>query len=272
MRWAAHGVLIVVLTLLTQVGGAIYATALVLRKRVPLAGRPRAALAAAFVGLYAVLWFPISAAASLNGRVGLPCMESAEAPLRVATPFYCVLHRHYVSPELRDVTRNLARAVDQAHPGALMQTLDANFPFFDGFPMLPHLSHDDGEKVDVAFYYRDAGEGPYRRGQMRSPIGYWAFEQPRTDERQPCAGAKAALSFRWDQVWFQPLTRNNLELDAEMTRSALRWLKRQDEREGIGKIFIEPHLADRLGVSGGLVRFQGCRAARHDDHLHIQLR
>jgi hypothetical protein len=41
---------------------------------------------------------------------------------------------------------------------------------------------------------------------------------------------------------------------------------------GIERIFIEPYLAARLGVSSPLLGFQGCRAARHDDHIHIQIR
>ncbi|MDG1408954.1 MAG: hypothetical protein P8Q50_14385 [Octadecabacter sp.] len=39
----------------------------------------------------------------------------------------------------------------------------------------------------------------------------------------------------------------------------------------VGKIFIEPHLAQTLGLNDPKVRFQGCRAARHDDQIHIQL-
>ena len=40
-----------------------------------------------------------------------------------------------------------------------------------------------------------------------------------------------------------------------------------------GKILLEPHLAHRLGVEGRPnIRFQGCRAARHDDHIHVQIR
>ena len=58
-------------------------------------------------------------------------------------------------------------------------------------------------------------------------------------------------------------------LDEERTRAMILWLKARPE---VTRIFIEPHLADRLGVGGGKVRFQGCRAARHDDHLHVEIR
>ncbi len=39
----------------------------------------------------------------------------------------------------------------------------------------------------------------------------------------------------------------------------------------VAKIFVEPPLATRLNLSHPKLRFQGCRAARHDDHIHIQL-
>jgi len=39
-----------------------------------------------------------------------------------------------------------------------------------------------------------------------------------------------------------------------------------------GKIFIEPHLKSRLGFANdSKVRFHGCAAVRHDDHIHIEL-
>ena len=39
----------------------------------------------------------------------------------------------------------------------------------------------------------------------------------------------------------------------------------------IGKIFLAPHLAAKFGSDAPKIRFQGCAAARHDDHIHIQL-
>jgi hypothetical protein len=47
------------------------------------------------------------------------------------------------------------------------------------------------------------------------------------------------------------------------------WLK---ERPEVTKILLEDYLLERLGVDGGKVRFQGCFAARHDDHLHVEVR
>jgi len=43
-------------------------------------------------------------------------------------------------------------------------------------------------------------------------------------------------------------------------------------RENIGKIFIEPHLKTRLElVDIDKIRYHGCHAVRHDDHIHVQL-
>lgn len=266
LRLAAHALIALLLTVLTQVGGAIYLGALAVRARAPyLARLPRMGLMLAFVALYAIAWFPVQAMAGLGGRVGLPCAE--QEGLRVASPLYCIAHRHYVRREMLALTRDLAHAVDDRHPGTLTLTLDAGFPFIDGFPLLPHLSHDDGKKLDLAFYYVGAEDGDYRRGALRSPIGYWAFEEPGARERQPCRGSAGAL--RWDQDLFQPFTRDDLVLDGRRLRTALTWL----ERDGSARrALLEPHLADRLGANSAFVRFQGCAAARHDDHFHIELR
>ena len=35
---------------------------------------------------------------------------------------------------------------------------------------------------------------------------------------------------------------------------------------------LEPHLKKRLRLEARRIQFQGCRAARHDDHMHIQMR
>jgi hypothetical protein len=106
-------------------------------------------------------------------------------------------------------------------------------------------------------------------GAVRSPIGYFAFEQPRGGGGS--CGRGSPYSLRWDMDWLQPLL-PDLALDEERTRAALSWLTASGGRFGVEKIFLEPHLAQRLGVSSPLIRFQGCNAARHDDHIHVQVR
>ena len=51
-------------------------------------------------------------------------------------------------------------------------------------------------------------------------------------------------------------------------RAALELLAR-DSR--VTRVFLEPHLVRRLGASSPKLRFQGCGAARHDDHIHIEI-
>lgn len=266
MRWAVHIAIMLALTALTQVGGIIYAATLWGRRFMPQARTIRG-FASLFFVVYAALWLPVERLAALTGRQSIPCFERDGLPLK-ASLVACVLHRHYAKRELIVITSAMARAVDEHFPGTLTRTLDGNFPFLTGFPLLPHLSHDDGEKLDLAFYY--TGPTGYRRGGLASPFGYWAFEAPRGGETQACPDAAGGL--RWDMAWFAPFIRRDLALDEQRTRFALRWLAREGAKRGVGKVFVEPHLAHRLGVRGEVIRFQGCLAARHDDHMHVQLR
>jgi hypothetical protein len=147
----------------------------------------------------------------------------------------------------------------ERHEGTVTIVLDGSFPFLDGFPMLPHLSHDDGEKIDFAFFYEK--NGAYLPGATRSPIGFFAFEDGPTD----CPSRR--LTLRWDLDWLQPLWAD-YELDEERLRDLVQLLA---EHSSIDKVLLEPHLTQRLGIRSAKVRFQGCRAARHDDHIHVQL-
>jgi hypothetical protein len=174
-----------------------------------------------------------------------------------------------VTLKLKSAAEAYAAHMAEKFPGTRTLALDSNFPLFTGFPLLPHLSHDDGRKLDLAYYYVDAG-GEFRNAETRSPIGYFVFEQPDAGSPQPCLDRRRWLSLRWDLAWLQPLFRD-WKPEPRRMREALRWLSAEGRSVGIEKIFIEPHLATRFGAVGGIVRFQGCRAARHDDHIHIQV-
>lgn len=245
-RLVLHGFLILALTLLTQVGGLAWLMACLFRHRL-----------AAFAALYAALSLAAVFVAPMTGRVALSCFDTG--PLQVQSWTYCALNRVYVTPELRDLLHDTAVQMDRQFPGTQTLVLDASFPFFNGFPLIPHLSHDDGEKADLAFYYRDTAG--YLPGATRSPLGYFAFEQGPTE----CAPAWPTL--RWDLNALQPLWRD-LALDTDRTAALLRILS-SDSR--IGRVLVEPHLVRTLDTAHPKIRFQGCRAARHDDHIHLQL-
>ncbi|MBT5432773.1 MAG: hypothetical protein HOL02_18890 [Rhodospirillaceae bacterium] len=70
-------------------------------------------------------------------------------------------------------------------------------------------------------------------------------------------------------VWLQPLW-PYAELDQARTRAMLEWLVGPGQNHGVVKVLLEPHLESSLGLENPLIRFQGCRAARHDDHLHVE--
>lgn len=249
IRIFKHLGIVVGLTALTQLGGVAWLIALAFGRRWLVFGLAYAALGGAALFI-----------APLFGRAPIPCFS--DAPFKMQSPFYCALNRQYAAPELIGRVANLAAQMDTEFPGTKTLVLDAGFPFLNGMPLLPHLSHNDGRKLDLAFYYRDAGG--YLAGQTRSPIGYFAFEDGPTE----CTDL--ALTLRWDLAWLQPLWRD-LRLDEDRMRAVLRHLTADPK---IGKLFIEPHLKARFwagGQGGDKIRFQGCRAARHDDHIHIQL-
>jgi len=247
VRFVTNAFIVSSLTILTQIGGVAWLVALFFRRRL-----------VAFLLAYSALTAAALWVAPSYGRVALSCFETG--PLQVQSWVYCAFNRNYVAPELRDVLVETAAEMERRFPGSTTLVLDGNFPFFDGFPLLPHLSHDDGDKVDIAFFYRD-GEG-YLPGATRSPIGYFAFEQGPTD----CTPKWPTL--RWDLDFIQPFW-PEFELDEARNATVLRILA-TDIR--VGKVFVEPHLVQKFGVANAKIRFQGCRAARHDDHIHFQLR
>ncbi len=247
IRALFHIATILLLTILTQIGGLAWLLALLVRRTV-----------LAFVTFYAILSGATVFLAPQFGRVPLDC--ASDGPLAMQSFFYCALNRHYVSPELAEVLTDTATEMDRRYPGTTTLVLDANFPFFDGFPLLPHLSHDDGEKVDLAFYYAD--ESGYLPGATRSPIGFFAFEDG------PTTCTPSFPSLRWDLGLLQPLWRDHVP-DVRRNRTALQILA-GDPR--VGRIFVEPHLLQSWNVSHPSIGFQGCNAARHDDHIHLQLR
>lgn len=245
-RTAFHLFVIVFLTLLTQLGGLAWLLALNFKRRLLV-----------FAVAYVALSVSALMVAPIFGRVPIPCMT--EDTFRMKTTAYCALNRQYVTPELKAVLRDFSKSMDQEFPQTTTLVLDANFPFISGFPLLPHLSHNDGRKVDLAFFYKD--DDGFLPGVTKSPIGYFAFEDG------PTHCPDTSLTLRWNLSWLQKFW-PDYHLEPRRMAMALQVLS-ADER--VGKVFIEPHLASRFQAQSSKIRFQGCRAARHDDHIHLQL-
>ncbi len=257
-----HAFIVVALTLLTQIGGVAYVIALLATRRWRRAQLSRWRRAT-YLTVATVFFYTIASIAIVPPLAGLLGRE--RVPCSSATLAGCALSRTYLKPKTLALIAALDHGMTSRFPRSNVTILEGSFPFFDGFPLPPHLSHHDGRKVDLAFFYRDANGQPIASGSP-SPIGYFHFQQPRAGEREPCAGRITPL--RWNLAWLQP-KEPAWVLDEERTRAMILWLKARPE---VTRIFIEPHLAGRLGVNGGKVRFQGCQAARHDDHLHVEIR
>lgn len=258
LRLAGDAAATLALSLVTPAAGLAWAAAAVSTRRDWFRRFGMTGFAMVFSLAYGLAYGAAHLAAPAFGRVPLPCSGKV---LRMHSPLYCITLRNFVTPELRDVARDAAQAVAAAHPGTVTLALDGSLPFFDGLPLFPHLSHDDGEKLDFAFYYADA-QG-YAPGQTASPLGYFAFERVPPETCPP-----AFPTLRWEMGWFQPFVDPDLRLEPDRTTTLIRALL-ADPR--LGKVFVEPPLAASLGLSDDKLRFQGCRAARHDDHIHIQL-
>jgi hypothetical protein len=203
-----------------------------------------------------------------SNRVPLPIY--AEQSLKPVNWLTFLANRHYVKPGLKTVCLDIAETFTQKYPNSYLTYLDANFPFFDGFPLIPHLSHDDGNKLDLSFFYQDAKTGEERNGSA-GVLGYGVCEQPKPGESN--WPEKCARQGHWQysvlEKWAPAWTHKNWQFDAERTKFMVTLFAKHPD---INKLFIEPHLKERLNLQRfSTIRFQGCHSVRHDDHLHIQL-
>jgi hypothetical protein len=181
----------------------------------------------------------------------------------------CLLNRHYVDAALKQATMNIGQLMQIKYPGTVINYLDANFPFFNGFPLVPHLSHNDGKKLDIAFFYTDNKTGK-ASNDAPSIIGYGVNEGPGGNEvnmPQICA-AQGNWQYNFMSKIIPQGSKRDFSFDDERTREIVNLFASQP---AIEKIFIEPHLKTRLKLTSNKVRFHGCQAVRHDDHIHVQL-
>ena len=264
--------LVALLTLLTQIGGVVLwlwlAVSDVLRRAAPdrLIGR-RLAAVALFVPFYlGVSLLLVPPVAGAFGRVPLACWSDRESAYGPLTRAICLTNRHYAAPTARAALDATAARLAAVAPGRRLVYLDAGFPFHAWFPMLPHLSHGDGRKIDVALLFVDPGSRRPLPGRARSPIGYGGYVPPAPGAALPCSGIRSWR--RWDFDWLQPLL-PDLDLDVVALRGLFAALVASPR---VARVFIEPHIGARLGMRHDKIRFQGCGAARHDDHIHIEFR
>jgi hypothetical protein len=262
----------VLLTALTQIGGIVFflnfAASAFMNRRIHnifVRGVCKSASCALLYLLTTFLIVPILARPF--GRVQLPLKLTNN--LQPSTFLTCLLNRNYVSKGLSESVFNIAKEMNKKYPGTVVNYLDGNFPFVDGFPLIPHLSHSDGKKIDVSFCYRDK-KSLLETNEVPSIIGYGICEGPTETERNTSAYCKKEGHWQYSllQTIVPQSRKKKFLFDQEKTKFLLE-LFVADAR--IGKIFVEPHLKSRLKLGSDKIRFHGCKAVRHDDHIHAQL-
>jgi len=197
------------------------------------------------------------------GLVALPCRGG---PLQPVAQRYCRDRKNYVTPAARGVLLGAADRLAARHPGLVVRYMEASWP--SGVrPMPPHFSHGDGRQIDLVLFYEDRSgrplSGPAKPYGRHAP-GYGAFEPPRHEADRMCAGLKTAHDLP------DPPANRPWRLDDDRTAELVRTLAAESQ---VRRVFLEPHLKRRLGFAGDAkVRFAGCNAARHDDHIHVDFR
>lgn len=264
-----------ILTILTQIGGILLLLSLIIyytliKRRFISVNQQRILGVLSFLLLYILsIFILIPPLAKINGRVPLPL--TLYKNIQPVTIWTCLLNRNYVRPNLKYTLEDIAQALKNEFPNAEIRYLDANFPFWNGFPLLPHLSHSDGKKLDIAFFYVNA-KSKEATNEKPSFSGYGIFEAPKAQEENHINYCKSKGYWQYDFAKHLTLGSNptTYEFDALRTKRMIELFAKE---EAIEKMFIEPHLKTRLGLEKEVkIRLHGCQAVRHDDHLHIQMK
>lgn len=254
--------LVIILTALTQVGGIVYLFSQWISDHIKIEFRFKKV--ASFFALYLFTTFLIiPLLAPLFGR------EKIEHTNHIKPTNYItvLLNRNYVVPAMNKVLEESEKIIS----GSKLEIhyLDACFPFIDKFPLLPHLSHNDGKKLDLSFIYLD-GNGKVANKE-RSVTGYGVFVEPGSKEKHQSERCLTQGFWQYDMAKYISFgsINSDLKFSERMTKRLIESIIKQ---KSVKKIFIEPHLKDRLSLTHSKVRFHGCHAVRHDDHIHIEVR
>lgn len=254
-------IVFVILTVLTQIGGIVFLFSLLIAGKWKLKFRYKMHLI--FIIFYTVFTFIlIPIIAPFFGREKV-------RNTKVITPtnyMTVLLNRNYVNPKLNELLFETENKLSGTN--IEIHYLDANFPFINKFPLLPHLSHNDGKKIDISLIYeKQNGE---ITNKQKSVSGYGNFEEPNSNEINQIAECLKSGYFQYDYPKYLTLGKINSELifSEKGTKKLIQSIL---ENKKTGKLFIEPHLKNRMNLKNERIKYHGCRAVRHDDHIHIQL-
>lgn len=252
------------ITIITQIGGVIYLISVYLINNNRTRYRLKRALVFTILYLFSTLLI-VPKIAPLFGREKINDNQNLSSHFFITKLF----NRNYVKPQLNSTLRELSQKIKAHNSELKIIYLDANFPFFDGFPLLPHLSHNDGKKIDISFVYEN--ENGKATNLKPSISGYGVFEKPKENEFNQTEYCKEKGFWQYDftkHFTFGSIN-DGLKFSEKTTELfVLEILKHKN----VNKIFIEPHLKRRLKLYHNKIRFHGCNAVRHDDHIHLQIK
>jgi hypothetical protein len=255
-------ILFTFLTIVTQIGGLLYVLSEIIFKSFGIDNKVYRT--AGFIGLYALFTFiVVPFIASKFGRE--PIHHSTK--VTPTTFMTVVLNRNYVSPKMNRLLKNVSENLNGTEVN--INYLDANFPFFDKFPLLPHLSHNDGKKLDISLIY-ETSSGEISTKQ-KSNSGYGVFEGPMENEFDQIDKCYKNGFFQYSYPKYLTLGTKNTDLKFS-ENGTLELIQAILKTQDLGALFIEPHLKERLKLSDGRIKYHGCKAVRHDDHIHLQLK
>lgn len=263
LRILIHFLIFVLLTALTQIGGILWILTVLSFKRSQQSYRRKRLVS--FILLYLIVTFLIvPLLAPLSGREKI---QNTDVVVNHSF-LTLILNRNYVTPQLQQTLQRSGSKFQKRYPELKIVYLDACFPFFKGFPLLPHLSHNDGRKIDISFIY--STKNGELTNKKPSVSGYGVFAGPKANEfsqRKLCK-QKGYLQYDFTKYLSFGVPNKNLDFNANATAFLVNLLARDIHTR---KIFIEPHLKTRLKLLNSKIRYQGCQAVRHDDHIHLQL-
>lgn len=259
-----HGVMIVLLTLTSQVGGLIWFSVfflwLVFRFKTPFIFKFISFLGAYLLAVMTI----IPTIAAKFGKVPMP--SSMNGNLIPHNVLYPLLNRNYVTPKTLDILLKTADEVSDVNPDLKLVYLDSSFPFSKEMPLPPHISHSNGRKVDLCFAYKKNGKLTNKGSCL---LGYGNFVGPDKGEYNQVEKCISSGHELYDASKYAGFVKyRNYKFDEENTKLIIEKLLDNAETS---RIYIETHLKQRLGIQSKLVRSAGCWAVRHDDHIHFQI-
>lgn len=265
MRWLNYStrfLIFVLLTLITQIGGLVYILALWVSPKLKFNFKAKQ-LVVFCLSYILITYLVIPPLAKIGGRVPI----QNDDQIQPVNYFTVLLNRNYVTAQLNESLKDLGDRMSQN--GLTLYYLDANFPFVTGFPLLPHLSHNDGKKVDLALVYEDQNGSWSEKHESNS--GYGVFVEPKSGEVNTTKRCLSQGYLQYDFPKYLTLGKKNeaLRFSVSGTKILMRKILKM---KGLQKVFVEPHLKQRMNLTDPRIRFQGCHAVRHDDHIHLQVK